>query len=274
MAKTHNLGFPRIGAKRELKFGQEAYWKGQSSRDELTALGASLRLRHWQDQAALDLAPVGDFSFYDHVLDMSFTLGNLPERVQGFHGDALDNYFRVARGRSAHGAEAHDACCGGVAAGEMTKWFDTNYHYIVPEFSAATTFALDASRLVGQLAQARAAGVKVKPVIIGPVTYLWLGKAKDDSDKLALLPRLLPVYVKLLETLAAQGVEWVQIDEPILVTELGTEWQYAFEAAYAALAAAPVKRLLATYFGELQENLPLACRWPADCPSTACIWMP
>ncbi|BDD94348.1 5-methyltetrahydropteroyltriglutamate--homocysteine methyltransferase [Pandoraea sp. NE5] len=264
MAKTHNLGFPRIGAKRELKFGQEAYWKGQSSRDELTALGASLRLRHWQDQAALDLAPVGDFSFYDHVLDMSFTLGNLPERVQGFHGDALDNYFRVARGRSAHGAEAHDACCGGVAAGEMTKWFDTNYHYIVPEFSAATTFALDASRLVGQLAQARAAGVKVKPVIIGPVTYLWLGKAKDDSDKLALLPRLLPVYVKLLETLAAQGVEWVQIDEPILVTELGTEWQYAFETAYAALAAAPVKRLLATYFGELQENLPLACGLPVD----------
>ncbi|MDN4574069.1 5-methyltetrahydropteroyltriglutamate--homocysteine S-methyltransferase [Pandoraea cepalis] len=264
MAKTHNLGFPRIGAKRELKFGQEAYWKGQSSRDDLTALGASLRLRHWRDQAALDLAPVGDFSFYDHVLDMSFTLGNLPERVQGFHGDALDNYFRVARGRSAHGAEAHDACCGGVAAGEMTKWFDTNYHYIVPEFSAATTFALDASRLVGQLAQARAAGVKAKPVIIGPVTYLWLGKAKDDSDKLALLPRLLPVYVKLLETLAALGVEWVQIDEPILVTELGAEWQHAFETAYAALAAAPVKRLLATYFGELQENLPLACGLPVD----------
>ncbi|WP_150608312.1 5-methyltetrahydropteroyltriglutamate--homocysteine S-methyltransferase [Pandoraea cepalis] len=264
MAKTHNLGFPRIGAKRELKFGQETYWKAQSSRDDLTALGASLRLRHWQDQAALDLSPVGDFSFYDHVLDMSFTLGNLPERVQGFHGDALDNYFRVARGRSAHGAEAHDACCGGVAAGEMTKWFDTNYHYIVPEFSAATTFALDASRLVEQLAQARAAGVKVKPVIIGPVTYLWLGKAKDDSDKLALLPRLLPVYLELLETLGALGVEWVQIDEPILVTELGAEWQRAFETAYAALAAAPVKRLLATYFGELQENLPLACGLPVD----------
>ena len=264
MAKTHNLGFPRIGAKRELKFGQETYWKAQSSRDDLTALGASLRLRHWQDQAALDLSPVGDFSFYDHVLDMSFTLGNLPERVQGFHGDALDNYFRVARGRSAHGAEAHDACCGGVAAGEMTKWFDTNYHYIVPEFSAATTFALDASRLVEQLAQARAAGVKVKPVIIGPVTYLWLGKAKDDSDKLALLPRLLPVYLELLETLGALGVEWVQIDEPILVTELGAEWQHAFETAYAALAATPVKRLLATYFGELQENLPLACGLPVD----------
>ncbi|MCE4059459.1 5-methyltetrahydropteroyltriglutamate--homocysteine S-methyltransferase [Pandoraea sputorum] len=272
MAKTHNLGFPRVGAKRELKFGQEAYWKGQSSRDELKALGASLRLRHWQDQAALDLAPVGDFAFYDQVLDMSFTLGNLPKRVQGFHGDVLDNYFRVARGRSAQSAkvhaeahaEAHADCCGGVAAGEMTKWFDTNYHYIVPEFDADTTFTLDASRLVEQLAEARAAGVKAKPVIVGPVTYLWLGKSKDDSDKLALLPRLLPVYVKLLETLAAQGVEWVQIDEPILVTELDAEWRTAFETAYAALATTPVKRLLATYFGELQANLPLACRMPVD----------
>ncbi|AJE99875.1 5-methyltetrahydropteroyltriglutamate--homocysteine S-methyltransferase [Pandoraea apista] len=264
MAKTHNLGFPRVGAKRELKFGQEAYWKGQSSRDALKALGASLRRRHWQDQAALDLAPVGDFAFYDQVLDMSFTLGNLPERVRDFHGDVLDNYFRVARGRSAQSAEAHAGCCGGVAAGEMTKWFDTNYHYIVPEFSAATNFSLDASRLVEQLAEARAAGVKAKPVIIGPVTYLWLGKAKDDSDKLALLPRLLPVYVTLLETLAAQGVEWVQIDEPILVTELSADWRKAFETAYAALASTPVKRLLATYFGELQDNLPLACRLPID----------
>ncbi len=264
MAKTHNLGFPRIGAKRELKFAQEAYWKGQSSRDELKALGASLRLRHWQDQAALDLTPVGDFAFYDQVLDMSFTLGNLPKRVQGFHGDVLDNYFRVARGRSAQSAEEHADCCGGVAAGEMTKWFDTNYHYIVPEFTAATEFTLDASRLVEQLAEARAAGVKAKPVIVGPVTYLWLGKSKDDSDKLALLPRLLPVYVKLLETLAAQGVTWVQIDEPILVTELDAQWQKAFETAYAALAATPVKRLLATYFGELQDNLPLACRLPVD----------
>ncbi|WP_287495795.1 5-methyltetrahydropteroyltriglutamate--homocysteine S-methyltransferase [Pandoraea sp. CB10b_02] len=264
MATTHNLGFPRIGAKRELKFGLEAYWKGQSSRDELKALGVLLRQRHWQDQAALDLVPAGDFAFYDQVLDMSFTLGNLPERVRGFHGDALDNYFRVARGRSALSAQAHTECCGGVAAGEMTKWFDTNYHYIVPEFSAATVFSLDASRLVDQLAEARAAGVSAKPVIIGPVTYLWLGKAKDDSDKLALLPRLLPVYVKLLETLAAQGAQWVQIDEPILVTELSAEWQDAFETAYAALAVTPIKRLLTTYFGELRENLPLACRLPVD----------
>jgi 5-methyltetrahydropteroyltriglutamate--homocysteine methyltransferase len=226
MATTHNLGFPRIGAKRELKFALENYWKGQTSRDELKAVAAQLRERHWKNQADLDFAPVGDFAFYDQVLDMSFTLGNLPERVRDFHGDALDNYFRVARGRSAQTAEAaqeHGACCGGVAAGEMTKWFDTNYHYIVPEFTSATNFSLDATRLVAQLGEARAAGVNAKPVIIGPVTYLWLGKSKDANgawDRLALLPKLLPVYGALLDTFAALGVDWVQIDEPALVTEL------------------------------------------------------
>ncbi|WP_399678193.1 5-methyltetrahydropteroyltriglutamate--homocysteine S-methyltransferase [Xenophilus sp.] len=262
MTTTHNLGFPRIGARRELKFALESYWKGESSRDELQALGAQLRQRHWNDQAGLDLVPVGDFSFYDQVLDMSFTLGNLPERVRGFHGDALDNYFRVARGRSAQTAEEHAGCCGGVAAGEMTKWFDTNYHYIVPEFTAGTQFALDASRLLDQIAEARAQGVKAKPVIVGPVTYLAIGKAKDDSDRLALLPRLLPVYAELLDTLAAQGVEWVQVDEPILVTELGADWQHAFNTAYHQLKGCRVKLLLATYFGQLLENQYLAANLP------------
>ena len=262
MVTTHNLGFPRIGAKRELKFALESYWKGESSLDALKVLGAELRQRHWAHQTHLDFAAAGDFAFYDQMLDMSFTLGNLPERVRGFHGDALDNYFRVARGRTAKGAEDHDACCGGVAAGEMTKWFDTNYHYIVPEFSAETTFTLDPSRLVAQLAEARAQGIRTKPVIIGPLTYLSLGKAKDDSDKLALLPRLLPVYAALLATLAAEGVEWVQIDEPILVTELSIEWQQAYASAYQALAGSNVKLLLATYFGQLLENLPLACALP------------
>ncbi|HEY9102352.1 5-methyltetrahydropteroyltriglutamate--homocysteine S-methyltransferase [Chitinimonas sp.] len=264
MARTHNLGFPRIGAKRELKFALEAYWKGQSSLTDLQALAAELRQRHWQDQAGLDLAPVGEFSFYDQMLDMSFTLGNLPERVQGFHGNVLDNYFRVARGRSAQGAEEHAHCCGGVAAGEMTKWFDTNYHYIVPEFSAATEFKLDATRLLDQLAEARTQGVKAKPVIIGPVTYLALGKAKDHSDKLALLERLLPVYAELLATLAAQGVEWVQVDEPILVTELAADWQAAFRRAYQVLGTGKAKLLLATYFGQLQGNLSLLASLPVQ----------
>jgi 5-methyltetrahydropteroyltriglutamate--homocysteine methyltransferase len=262
MTTIHNLGFPRIGAKRELKFALESYWKGESSRGALKELGAQLRKRHWENQADLDLVPVGDFAFYDQVLDMSFTLCNLPERVRGFHGDALDNYFRVARGRSAQSAEDHSACCGGVAAGEMTKWFDTNYHYIVPEFTAVTEFKLDASRLLEQLAEAKAQSVRAKPVIIGPVTYLAIGKAKDDSDKLALLPRLLPVYEQLLDTLAAEGIEWVQIDEPLLVTELDGAWQNAFNTAYGQLKNCRVKLLLATYFGQLLENRSLAAHLP------------
>ncbi|MDH1701749.1 5-methyltetrahydropteroyltriglutamate--homocysteine S-methyltransferase, partial [Comamonas terrigena] len=262
MTTIHNLGFPRIGAQRELKFALESYWKGESSRDALKQLGAELRARHWASQQGLDLVPVGDFAFYDQVLDMSFTLGNLPERVQDFHGDPLDNYFRVARGRSAQGAEAHALCCGGVAAGEMTKWFDTNYHYIVPEFTAATTFQLDASRLLEQLAEARAQNVNAKPVIIGPITYLSIGKAKDNSNKLDLLQRLLPVYAELLETLAAQGVQWVQIDEPVLVTELDADWQHAFNLAYHHLKASRLKILLAIYFGELADNKYLAANLP------------
>ncbi|HEY0296344.1 MAG TPA: 5-methyltetrahydropteroyltriglutamate--homocysteine S-methyltransferase [Bordetella sp.] len=269
MAKTHNLGFPRIGAQRELKFALENYWKGASTQDELAALGAQLRQRHWQDQAGLDLAPVGDFSFYDQVLDMSFTLGNIPPRALGLAGNRLDDYFRVARGRSAQDA----ACCaahagadagaqGGVQAGEMTKWFDTNYHYIVPEFHAGTEFSLDASRLLEQIDQAHAQGVPFKPVIIGPVTYLWLGKAKDDSDKLALLPRLLPVYAELLDKLAERGAQWVQVDEPALVTELPEAWRQAYAEAYRALQGSRAPLLLATYFGTLRHNLALACGLP------------
>lgn len=262
MVSTHNLGFPRIGAKRELKFALESYWKGQSTRDELNGFGKELRERHWRQQSALDLTPVGDFSFYDQVLDMSFTLGNLPERVSGFHGDQLDNYFRLARGRSAHSDHDHAQCCGGVAAGEMTKWFDTNYHYIVPEFTAETTFKLDATNLLEQLAEAKEQNVKAKPVIIGPVTYLAIGKAKDNSDRLALLPQLVQVYVALLETLAAHGIEWVQIDEPILVTELDADWQHAFNLAYHQLKSCRVKLLVATYFGQLADNQYLAANLP------------
>ncbi|UDG81811.1 5-methyltetrahydropteroyltriglutamate--homocysteine S-methyltransferase [Candidatus Vallotia cooleyia] len=261
MAITHNLGFPRIGAKRELKFALESYWKAQLSLEELKATGSQLRQQNWANQAKLDWSPVGDFAFYDHVLDMSFTLGNLPERVRYLGGDLLDNYFRMARGRSA--TDRAHGCCG-VQAGEMTKWFDTNYHYIVPELSASTTFSLDASRLIDEFDQSRRLGVKAKVVIIGPLTYLWLGKTKDNSDKLALLPRLLPIYEQLLAKLAACGVEWVQIDEPILVTELDPSWQKAFIRAYDALRTNQVKLLLATYFGQLQDNLPLACRLPVQ----------
>ena len=151
-----------------------------------------------------------------------------------------------------------------VAAGEMTKWFDTNYHYIVPEFSSTTEFKLDASRLLEQLEEAQRLGAIAKPVIVGPLTYLALGKSKDDSNKLELLARLLPVYVELLAQLSAHGVNWVQIDEPILVTELTSEWQAAFRTAYAALNTGNIMVLLATYFGPLMDNLALATSLPVQ----------
>lgn len=257
MITTHNLGFPRIGARRELKFAQESFWKGELSADALNARAAELRYSNWQTQSSLSFAPVGDFSFYDQVLDTSFTLGHLPARARDSAGTELDRYFRIARGRS-----ANDTACCAIHAGEMTKWFDTNYHYIVPEFDRDSRFQLNPERLLTQLAEANAQGVNAKPVIIGPVTYLWLGKSKDDSDRLALLDDLLPVYAQLMNLLAEHGVEWVQIDEPALVTELDGTWRHAFNLAYHQLKACPVKLLLTTYFGELRENLQLACELP------------
>ncbi|HET8849102.1 MAG TPA: 5-methyltetrahydropteroyltriglutamate--homocysteine S-methyltransferase, partial [Marinobacter sp.] len=257
MVTTHNLGFPRIGGQRELKFALEDYWAGRKSEPELLATAADLRQRHWRQQTDLDYLPVGDFSLYDQVLDMSATLGNLPERAAQRQGSELDAYFRAARGRS-----TQDSSCCATAAGEMTKWFDTNYHYIVPEFHANTRFALNPERLLAQLAEARAQGVPAKPVIIGPVTYLWLGKTSDDSNRLELLERLLPAYAQLLEVLADAGADWVQIDEPALVTDLDANWRYAFNLAYHQLKANRPKLLLATYFGELRDNLQLACELP------------
>jgi len=255
MTITHTLGFPRIGPKRELKFALESFWKGQITAADLHTTGQALRRQNWAWQSNCDYLPVGDFSFYDQVLDTSFLLGNVPERAAG--GGVLDTYFRVARGRS-----AHDSACACVQAGEMTKWFDTNYHYIVPEITAATRFQLQSESLLAQVAEAQALGKAIKPVLVGPVTYLWLSKSKDGSDRLALLEILLPVYQQLLQQLAGAGVEWVQIDEPILVTELEANWQRALEKAYHALKAAPIKLLLTTYFGQLRENLQLACNLP------------
>jgi 5-methyltetrahydropteroyltriglutamate--homocysteine methyltransferase len=259
MVRTHNLGFPRIGKQRELKAALERYWSGAISRDELEVAARELRRQNWSQQARLDLVPVGDFSLYDHVLDLSFMLGNVPQRAK--HGDAspLDQYFRVARGRSQ--TEAH-AC--GVHASEMTKWFDTNYHYLVPEFDANTRFELDASRLLAQLAEARESGVEPKPVILGPLTYLWLGKAPHDCDRLTLLDALLIQYAALLDALSLAGVAWVQLDEPLAVLDLPPEWQAALRSSYERLREHGPKKLLATYFGALGDNLELVCRLPVD----------
>jgi len=259
MAILHNLGFSRIGANRELKFELEKFWKKDITEQQLEATAKSLRATHWKTQSDLDLLPVGDFSFYDQVLDTSFLVGNIPDRVEGIDGSTLDDYFRIARGRS-----ANDSGCSCVTAGEMTKWFDTNYHYIVPEFSKDTSFSLNSERLLSQITEAQQAGYKVKPVILGPVSYLWLGKETDGSNKIEHLNALLPVYFKLLNEISALGVEWVQIDEPILVTELENSWQQALNHAYQELSQSTVKLLLATYFGELKENLPLVCELPVN----------
>jgi len=259
MVTTHNLGFPRIGKKRELKIALESYWQGKSSQTELLETAAELRKVHWKQQSALDYVPVGDFSLYDQVLDTSFMLGHIPARVRDLPGDAQDNYFRVARGRS---AKEQASCC--VSAGEMTKWFDTNYHYIVPEFDANTTFTANADALIQQIEEAQAQGLLIKPVIIGPLTYLRLGKSKDGSNKLDLLPAIIAAYKTLLAALDKTGITWLQIDEPALVTELEAEWQEAAIKAYQQLQGRSFKVLVATYFGQLQDNLTLACQLPVD----------
>lgn len=258
MTIIHNLGFPRVGALRELKFAQEAYWRGETDAEELQAVAKALRARHWQNQQHLDYLPVGDFTLYDHILDMSQTLGNLPARVTALDGDDLDAFFRTARGRS-----PKDQAAGGVAAGEMTKWFNTNYHYIVPEFTQDTEFTLNPTRLLTQIEEAKAYG-NPKAVIVGPISYLWLGKEKDGSDKLALLDKLLPVYQSLIQKLAEAGASWIQIDEPCLVTTLDANWKSAFKRAYQSLATDKAKLLLATYFGDLADNMELALSAKVD----------
>ncbi|WP_421706275.1 5-methyltetrahydropteroyltriglutamate--homocysteine S-methyltransferase [Alloalcanivorax xenomutans] len=264
MTTLHNLGFPRIGARRELKQAQEAYWAGTLQQSELEHVGRSLRERHWalQAQAGIDLLPVGDFAWYDQILEFSCLLGVVPARF-GQDADAdvdLDTLFRMARGRAPTGTPA--------AACEMTKWFDTNYHYIVPELAADQNFRIARESLFEQVEEAKALGHDPKPVIPGPLTYLYLSKGEDfdgadDSAKLALLETLIPVYRRILQRLADQGVQWVQIDEPILVLDLPDAWQRAYLRVYDQLAAASTARLLlATYFGALKNNLFTALELP------------
>ncbi|MCG8708330.1 5-methyltetrahydropteroyltriglutamate--homocysteine S-methyltransferase [Brenneria sp. 4F2] len=247
---NHTLGFPRVGLRRELKKAQESYWAGNATQEALLSVGRELRARHWQQQrdAGVDLLPVGDFAWYDHVLTTSLLLGNVPARHQNADGSIdLDTLFRIGRGRAPTGEPA--------AAAEMTKWFNTNYHYMVPEFTKGQQFKLTWTQLLDEVDEALALGHKVKPVLLGPVTYLWLGKIKGESfDRLSLLQNILPVYQQVLAELAKRGIEWVQIDEPALVLELPPEWLAAFKPAYDALQG-PVKLLLTTYFDSIGQNL-------------------
>jgi 5-methyltetrahydropteroyltriglutamate--homocysteine methyltransferase len=258
MTEIHNLGFPRIGAQRELKHAVEAYWAGKSDAAALESTARDLRARHWaiQADAGVDLIPVGDFAWYDHILEWSTLLGAVPARFAQSAAQpvSLDTLFRMGRGRAPTGTPA--------AACEMTKWFDTNYHYIVPELTPQQTFRIARESLFDQVSEAQALGHTAKPVIPGPLTWLWLGKGDafgggaGDVAKLDLLSALVPVYQEVLARLAEQGVTWVQIDEPILVLDLPQAWRDAFKSVYAALAAAAApKLLLATYFGGLGDNL-------------------
>lgn len=266
MTKIHNLGFPRIGAQRELKQAVEGYWAGKQSQDALLAAGRALRERHWtlQAQAGVDAVPVGDFAWYDHILEWSTLLGAVPARFAQSETSPvdLDTLFRMGRGRAPSGTPA--------AACEMTKWFDTNYHYIVPELHPGQTFRIAREWLFEQVQEAQALGLTPKVVVPGPLTWLWLGKGEafaqgaGDPAKLALLDALVPVYADIFERLGAQGVQWVQIDEPVLALDLPQSWQQAIAETYAHFAEAPVKLLLATYFGGLQDNLATVAALPVS----------
>jgi 5-methyltetrahydropteroyltriglutamate--homocysteine methyltransferase len=249
---AHNLGYPRIGARRELKAALEAYWRQDISEAELRARGAQLRAERWRIQhgPGLDLVPVGDFAWYDHVLTASAMLGAVPARFGARRAD-LATYFAMARGAD------------GRPAMEMTKWFDTNYHYIVPEFDSGTRFRLDPAWLLDEVREARSAGIPAKPVLLGPFTYLWLGKEKEAGfDRLTLLPALVSVYRELLAELGRLGIEWVQIDEPALVLDLPPAWTDGLETVYGALAAEAPRLLLATYFGSVARRAGLLRRLP------------
>lgn len=257
---THNLGFPRIGKKRELKRALEAYWQGDISEQELLTEGARLRSEHWKLQAdsGIDLLPAGDFAWYDHVLTTSLLLGAVPERHRNDDNSIdLDTLFRVARGRARKGKPA--------AASDMTKWFNTNYHYIVPEFTENQQFAITDLFWFEQLTEARKAGYQVKPVLLGPVTYLYLGKALNPtSDKLSLLPQLLNAYQAIFDKLNEQGIEWLQLDEPILSLELPSDWLNAITTSYHKLNKGKLKLLLASYFGDISQHLPQLSELPLD----------
>ena len=259
--KATNLGFPRIGKIRELKKAVEAYWARKLDQAGLVQVGRELRSANWRTQKELGIEhiPSNDFSFYDQMLDTTAMLGAFPARFGVSHQPVnLDSYFAMARGVTADSGSS-------IAAMEMTKWFDTNYHYIVPELTADQDFRLSSSKAIDEFQEAKAQGILTRPVLIGPITYLFLAKCSGELfDRLRLLDQALPVYEELLRRLRAAGAEWVQIDEPCLVLDLTEETRAAFLPTYQRLAkaASGLSLLVATYFGELRENLEIACQLP------------
>src|ERR1041385_1077073 len=249
MSIAHSLGFPPLGAARELKRATEGYWSGKVTRAGLLQTGAQLRAAHWrlQRDAGLDVIPSNDFSYYDRVLDTCAMVGAVPARY-GWSGGSvdLDTYFAMARGAQAAGRD--------VTAMEMTKWFDTNYHYIVPEFEPGQTFRLSSTKAQDEFQEAKALGFDAKPVLIGPVTFLLLGKVRTAGfNRLELPAGLLPVYAEVLSRLGAAGATWVQVDEPCLPLARSPEERALYVRAYRLLRSEE-------HTSELQSRLHLVCR--------------
>ena len=245
--QTAVLGFPRIGRRRELKFALEDLWRGKGTEEQLLATAKELRERHWKQQlaAGIDVIPSNDFSFYDQVLDALDLVGATPTRF-GSGPVTLDRYFKMARNSNEQ------------TAMEMTKWFDTNYHYLVPEWTADLAFQANPTKAVAEFREAFNIGIITRPVLLGPISLLLLGKSIDGTRPLDLLPKLLDAYTQVLTELHHAGAEWVQIDEPFLVTDLDPEYVPAFHTAYCELTKHPVKLMLTTYFGALGSNLEVA----------------
>lgn len=270
MVRAANLGYPRFGAKRELKRALESYWSGKTTEAELLAVGKQIRLDHWQIQqsAGIDIIPSNDFSFYDQVLDTTLMVGAIPTRYQPLNPASFTAYFAMARGFQQGDLD--------IPAMEMTKWFDTNYHYIVPEIAPSQQFHLASTKIVDEFVEAKAAGIHTRPVLLGPVSYLLLSKTVShvlpveqigvDVQPFAPLDELaalLPVYTEILGRLAAAGADWVQIDEPCLVLDLDAKAHAAYRTVYKQLSEIQgIQIMLATYFGALADNLDLALELP------------
>lgn len=263
--QTHILGYPRIGSKRELKKACEQYWSGKIVLEELLTAGRTICSQNWnlQKEAGIDLIPCNDFSYYDQVLDMSLVVGAIPTRYHEValkkNNSELDLYFAMARGYQKEGLD--------ITAMEMTKWFDTNYHYIVPEFYKNQQFKLTSDKIFNEFAGAKQAGINAKPVIIGLVSYLLLGKEKEEGfDKLDLAHHLLPVYIEILSKLQSQGAEWIQFDEPFLALDLTEKAKEAYTFVYAELRRLfpKLKFIVTTYFEGLKNNASLASSLPVN----------
>ncbi|MGH8279011.1 MAG: 5-methyltetrahydropteroyltriglutamate--homocysteine S-methyltransferase [Gammaproteobacteria bacterium] len=253
-------GFPRIGAQRELKQALESHWRGELDASGLLKQAQALRARHWQlaRAAGADSVPVNDFSLYDHMLDTAVLFDAIPERYRELGArDPLAGYFAMARGARRTGFDLH--------ALEMTKWFDTNYHYLVPELHRGQKFALCGRKPLDEYREARALGYAARPVLVGPVTFLYLSKTTDGSVALDLLDALLPAYGELLAALRDAGADWVQLDEPVLATDLDARTRDALLHAYTQLAGAQAPHLLlANYFGGFGDNLAVLAKLPVQ----------